>query len=92
MSQDINYQHNGKYALTNSCNILASQLFKLCLKGEKFSISISEDEYLIGFLDCQNVHIRFTFPKGVFPSFHARIEWKNLKVVENKRSLVHGVI
>ncbi|KAK2442246.1 hypothetical protein QL285_013459 [Trifolium repens] len=52
-------------ALSNSCNIPASQLPKPCLKGKQVSIKITEDEYLAGVLDCQNVlHGRFTLPKG----------------------------
>ncbi|GAU50339.1 hypothetical protein TSUD_243170 [Trifolium subterraneum] len=55
-------------ALSNSCNIPASQLPKPCLKGKQISIKIIEDEYLAGVLDCQNVlHGRFTLPKGSSP-------------------------
>nr|ABD33371.2 IMP dehydrogenase/GMP reductase, related [Medicago truncatula] len=55
-------------ALSNSCNILVSQLPKPCLKGEKISIKISEDHYSTGVLDCQNVlYGRFTLPKGSTP-------------------------
>jgi len=52
-------------ALSNSCNIPASQLPKPCLKGEQISIKIFEDHYSTGVLDCQNVlYGRFTLPKG----------------------------
>jgi hypothetical protein len=65
-------------ALSNSCNFTASELSKPCLKGEQISIKISEDAYLKGVLDCQNVlHGRFTLPKGSspvrFPDLKARI-------------------
>jgi len=58
-------------ALTNSCCIPTAQLPKPCLKGKQISIRISEDEYLTGLSDCQNVlYGRFTLPKG---SSHVRM-------------------
>lgn len=52
-------------ALTNSCQIPYAQLPKPCLKGKRISIRISEDEYVTGLSECQNVlYGRFTLPKG----------------------------
>jgi hypothetical protein len=66
-------------------------LTKPCLKGEKISVKICEDEYLASVLDCQNVLLgKFTLPK-VPPNLFDRFEGNNLKVIENKYSLVHGV-
>jgi hypothetical protein len=55
-------------ALTNVCDIPASQLPQPCVKGDRLAISIPDDEYLVGLNVCKhNLHGRVVWPKGTTP-------------------------
>jgi hypothetical protein len=55
-------------ALSNVCDIPLSQLPKPCVKGDRWSIAIPEEEYLAGIDACKhNLHGRIFWPKGVTP-------------------------
>jgi len=54
--------------LANVCDTPSSQLPKPTLKGDKFSISIPDDEYDLGLNTCKNnLHARVIWPKGSSP-------------------------
>lgn len=72
-------------AVSNICDVPTSQLPQPVLKGENFSISIPEEEYLTGLGDCKfNLHARVIWPKGSTPlsTFDLRAKlstlWKDL--------------
>ncbi|CAK8542446.1 unnamed protein product [Lathyrus sativus] len=53
-------------AVNNVCNILLSQLLKLCVKGDMLAIVIPEEEYHLGLEACKhNLHGRIFWPKCV---------------------------
>jgi hypothetical protein len=55
-------------ALNNVCDIPLSQFPKPCVKGDRWSIAIPEEEYLAGIDACKhNLHGRIFWPKGVTP-------------------------
>ncbi|KAK2455694.1 hypothetical protein QL285_003121 [Trifolium repens] len=55
-------------ALNNVCDIPLSQFPKPCVKGDRWSIAIPEEEYLAGVDACKhNIHGRIFWPKGVTP-------------------------
>jgi len=55
-------------AVSNLCDIPSSQLPQRVLKGDNFSISIPEEEYLVGLETCKyNLHARIIWPKGSSP-------------------------
>lgn len=54
--------------LANVCDTPSSQLPKPTRKGDRFSISIPDDEYDIGLSDCKNnLHGMVIWPKGISP-------------------------
>jgi hypothetical protein len=72
-------------ALTNVCDTPSSQLPKPTIKGDKFSISIPDEEYDMGMEDCKNnLHARIIWPKGSSPLTVVALKeklkpvWKNL--------------
>jgi hypothetical protein len=72
-------------ALTNVCDTPSSQLPKPTIKGNKFSISIPDEEYDMGLNDCKNnLHARIIWPKGSSPLTVVALKeklkpvWKNL--------------
>jgi len=72
-------------ALTNICDTPSGQLPKPTLKGDKFSISIPDEEYDMG-LDAwkNNLHAHIIWPKGSSPLIVVALKeklkpvWKNL--------------
>jgi hypothetical protein len=55
-------------ALSNFCDIPNSQLPQPILKGDNFSISIPEEDYVEGMKECMyNLHARIIWPKGSTP-------------------------
>ena len=73
-------------ALNNVCDILLSQLPKLCFKGERLKTSIPEEEYLAGLGTCKhNIHGRIIQSKGSTPLTvvtqrdKLKLHWKKLK-------------
>lgn len=72
-------------ALTNVCDTPSSQLPKPTIKGDKFSISIPDEEYDLGLDGCKNnLHARIIWPKGSSPLTVVALKeklkpiWKNL--------------
>jgi hypothetical protein len=72
-------------ALANICDTPSSQLPKPTIKGDKFSISIPDDEYDLGMEACKNnLHARIIWPKGTSPLTVVALKeklkpvWKNL--------------
>jgi len=72
-------------ALTNICDTPSSQLPKPTIKGDKFSISIPDEEYDLGMEACKNnLHARIIWPKGSSPLTVVALKeklkpvWKNL--------------
>jgi len=56
------------HALRNFCDIPNSQLPQPILKGDNFSISIHEEEYVARMKECMyNMHARIIWPKGSTP-------------------------
>ncbi|XP_058783717.1 uncharacterized protein LOC131658440 [Vicia villosa] len=54
--------------MSNVCNIPLSQLPTPCIKGDRVSITIPEDECLLGLESCkQNLHGRIIWPKRSTP-------------------------
>jgi len=73
-------------AVTHLCDIPSSQLPQPILKGDNFSTTIPEDEYLAGMDTCKhNLHARVIWPKGSTPltTFALRnkltLMWKDLQ-------------
>jgi hypothetical protein len=55
-------------AVSNLCDIPNSQLPQPILKGDNFSISIPEEEYVVGLEACKyTLHARVIWPKGSTP-------------------------
>ncbi|WJX18848.1 hypothetical protein P8452_08607 [Trifolium repens] len=55
-------------ALSNVCDIPTSQFPTPCVKGDRLSIAIPEEEYLAGMNACKhNLHGRIVWPKGATP-------------------------
>ncbi|XP_058733808.1 uncharacterized protein LOC131605477 [Vicia villosa] len=55
-------------ALHGVCDIPVSQLPPVIIKGDRLSITIPEEEYKDGLLDCKNnLHGRIIWPKGSTP-------------------------
>ncbi|KAK2418107.1 hypothetical protein QL285_040346 [Trifolium repens] len=55
-------------AVNNVCDIPTNQLPKPCVKGNKISIIIPEDDYEAGIDDCKHcLHGRVIWPKGATP-------------------------
>ncbi|XP_058755862.1 uncharacterized protein LOC131629080 [Vicia villosa] len=55
-------------ALNGVCDIPISQLPQPIIKGDRLSITIPEEEYKAGLLDCKNnLHGRILWPKGSTP-------------------------
>lgn len=55
-------------ALTNVCDIPTSELPQPIIKGDGVSISIPDDDYVIGTETCKhNLHARIIYPKGSTP-------------------------
>jgi hypothetical protein len=72
-------------ALSNLCDIPNSQLPQPVLKGDDFSITIPEEEYIAGMDSCKyNLHARVIWPKGSTPLTAIALRnklsqiWKNL--------------
>jgi len=54
--------------VSNLCDIPTSQLPQPVLKGDKFLITIPEEEYVAGMDTCKyNLHARVIWPKGAMP-------------------------
>lgn len=52
-------------AVNNVCDISISQFLKPCVKRDRLSIVIPEEEYLLGVEACKhNLHGRVIWPKG----------------------------
>ncbi|XP_058784901.1 uncharacterized protein LOC131659773 [Vicia villosa] len=55
-------------AIGNVCDIPTNQLPVPCVKGDRLSIMIPEDEYILGLESCKhNLHGRILWPKGSTP-------------------------
>jgi hypothetical protein len=55
-------------SVNNVCDIPTNQLPKPCLKGNRISITIPEDDYEAGIDDCKHcLHGRVIWPKGTTP-------------------------
>ncbi|CAK8569098.1 unnamed protein product [Lathyrus sativus] len=55
-------------AVNNVCDIPVSKLPKPCVKGDRLSIVIPKEEYLLGVESCKhNLHGRIIWPKGSTP-------------------------
>jgi hypothetical protein len=55
-------------ALNNVCDIPVSQFPQPVVKGDRLSIMIPEDEYMVGMETCKhNLHGRVIWPKGSPP-------------------------
>src|SRR4051812_43341218 len=71
LSSDTNKPKTGKLfveAISNVCVIPTSQLPTPCVKGDRLSIMIPEDEYILGLESCKhNLHGRIIWPKGSTP-------------------------
>lgn len=73
-------------ALTNVCDIPLSQLPQSCVKGDRITITIPEEEYLTGLEACKNnLHDRILWPKGTMPlkidALHAKLItiWRSIR-------------
>ncbi|KAK2434847.1 hypothetical protein QL285_019959 [Trifolium repens] len=67
-SNNLKNQKSFAQALTNVCDIPASQLPQPCVKGDRLAISIPDEEYLVGLNVCKhNLHGRVVWPKGSTP-------------------------
>jgi hypothetical protein len=51
-SNNLKNQKSFAQALTNVCDIPASQLPQPCVKGDRLAISIPDEEYLISRFEC----------------------------------------
>lgn len=72
-------------AVANICDTPSSQLPKPTIKGDRFSISIPDEEYDMGLDGCKNnLHARIIWPKGSSPlnvvALREKLKpvWKNL--------------
>jgi hypothetical protein len=64
----VKTQKSFAQALSNVCDIPASQFPQPCFKGDKLAIPIPDDEYLAGVEACKhNLHGRIVWPKGSTP-------------------------
>lgn len=55
-------------AVNNVCDFPISQLPQLIVKGDMISITIPNEEYLVGLASCKhNLHGRIIWPKGSVP-------------------------
>ncbi|XP_058775610.1 uncharacterized protein LOC131649883 [Vicia villosa] len=71
-----NYTKTKTFAnvVSNVCNIPQSQFPVPCLKGDRITITISEEEYKIGLQACRhNLHGRIVWPRGSTPTTVASI-------------------
>ncbi|XP_058783917.1 uncharacterized protein LOC131658665 [Vicia villosa] len=68
-------------AISNVCVIPTSQLPIPCVKGDRISIMIPEDEYLLGLESCKhNLHGRILWPKGSTPFTVQQLKTKLLSL------------
>jgi hypothetical protein len=72
-------------ALSNVCDIPLSQFPTTCVKGDRLSVEIPEEEYMAGMDACKhNLHGRIVWPKGATPltvldlKKKLQVIWKNL--------------
>jgi hypothetical protein len=72
-------------AVTNVCEIPLSQFPPACVKGDRLSIGIPEEDYMAGIEACKyNLHGRIIWPKGATPLTVAALKskltplWKDL--------------
>lgn len=74
-------------AVSNSFDILLSQLPKPCLKGNELAIKITESEYQAGGQECKNIiHGRLILSKGDTPLKLGDLRSKLLKIWKSNAS------